>query len=211
MSDDAFLSRWSRRKRAATRDADHGPDAAVEPRISPDPAPDTATDRPEQAPDDAEIAALPPVESIAADTDITGFLRRGVPPLLRRAALRRRWRVNPAIRDYVDDAREYAFDWNAPGGGPGGGVVSQEEAAAIVARLFGPKPAREAASKVGQPGPPRPTSDPPPPDKAGPDPGSVEEVDAAPVAKSDAAPGGGDRAGRRHGGATPVWPPEGNA
>jgi len=45
-------------------------------------------------------ATLPPIESIDAQTDITVFLRSGVPEGLRLAALRRAWTVDPAIRDF---------------------------------------------------------------------------------------------------------------
>ena len=48
-----------------------------------------------------DIASLPPIESIDADTDVTAFLRPGVPPDLTRAALRRAWSTDPAIRDFV--------------------------------------------------------------------------------------------------------------
>jgi hypothetical protein len=45
-------------------------------------------------------AILPPIEAIDAHTDVTVFLRSGVPDELRRAALRRAWTVDPAIRDF---------------------------------------------------------------------------------------------------------------
>ena len=45
-------------------------------------------------------ATLPPIETIDAQTDITVFLQNGVPNELRRAALRRAWTVDPAIRDF---------------------------------------------------------------------------------------------------------------
>ncbi|HXW24514.1 MAG TPA: DUF3306 domain-containing protein [Xanthobacteraceae bacterium] len=61
---------------------------------------------------------LPPIESIDAGTDVRAFLRPGVPPDLARAALRRAWRADPAIRDFVGPA-ENALDFTAPGGVPG--------------------------------------------------------------------------------------------
>jgi hypothetical protein len=33
------------------------------------------------------------------------------------------WSLDPKIRDFVGDAREYAYDWNAPGGVPGYGPL----------------------------------------------------------------------------------------
>jgi hypothetical protein len=63
-------------------------------------------------------ASLPPIESIGADTDVSAFLRPGVPADLAQAALRRAWVADPAIRDFVGLA-ENAWDFTAPGGVPG--------------------------------------------------------------------------------------------
>src|SRR5262249_2877557 len=63
-------------------------------------------------------ATLPPVESIDGGTDVSAFLRPGVPAELTQAALRRAWSADPAIRDFVGLA-ENAWDFNAPGGVPG--------------------------------------------------------------------------------------------
>ena len=56
-------------------------------------------------------------------TDITGFLQKGVPEHLRNAALQQSWALDPAIRNYVNPALEYAYDWNTPGGVPGTGEL----------------------------------------------------------------------------------------
>jgi Protein of unknown function (DUF3306) len=45
-------------------------------------------------------AALPPITSIDAGTDIRCFLAPGVPAELTRAALRRAWVTDPMIRDF---------------------------------------------------------------------------------------------------------------
>jgi hypothetical protein len=128
---EGFLSRWSRRKDAARRG---------------EAAPDDTPDRPaEEARPDAEadaltpeeIAGLPKPEELTADSDITIFLRRGVPEALRNAALRRAWLLDPAIRDFAGHARDYDFDWNGPGGVPGGGALDPEEVAALARRVLG--------------------------------------------------------------------------
>jgi hypothetical protein len=121
--DDAFLTRWSRRKREARREQ-----APAEP-IQPVDDGEAAAPSSSAAPTEAEltpeeIAALPKIEELAPDSDISGFLRKGVPELLRNAALRRIWALDPAVRDYVGDARDYAYDWNVPGGVPGNGPLS---------------------------------------------------------------------------------------
>src|SRR5262249_1692804 len=63
-------------------------------------------------------ATLPPVESIDGGTDVSAFLRPGVPAELTQAALRRAWSADPTIRDFVGLA-ENSWDFNAPGGVPG--------------------------------------------------------------------------------------------
>ena len=46
-------------------------------------------------------ASLPTIESIGAESNIRAFLEAGVPGDLARAALRRVWSLDPAIRDFV--------------------------------------------------------------------------------------------------------------
>ena len=145
---DGFLSRWSRRKVAAQGPApDPMPDPM--PATAPDGVADTpsepdrdlrsvdgaADDPPVDDPvDDAYVAALPPVDSITASTDLRPFLRNGVPKALRNAALRRMWMADPVIRDHLDVARDYFWDWNAPGGVPGGGGTLAADAVARMVR-----------------------------------------------------------------------------
>jgi hypothetical protein len=81
---------------------------------------------------------LPPLESIDAATDITSFLRKGIPQELSRAALRRAWTADPAIRDFVGLA-ENAWDFNDPTAIPGFGPLdySAEQLDALVRRIVG--------------------------------------------------------------------------
>ena len=37
------------------------------------------------------------------------------------------WALDPKIRDYVGEARDYAYDWNTPGGVPGSGPVPWQD------------------------------------------------------------------------------------
>ena len=48
-----------------------------------------------------DAANLPPIDSIGAGSDILPVLASGVPADLTRAALRRAWSTDPAIRDFV--------------------------------------------------------------------------------------------------------------
>src|SRR5437899_465253 len=134
MSDEEFLARWSRRKREAKAAVDAPP--LTEPAETPDPAPSATAENPANA--EVDLANLPPVESITAATDITAFLRHGIPPELSRAALRRAWAADPAIRDFVGLA-ENAWDFNDPHAMPGFGPLdcSAEQLKALADRVVG--------------------------------------------------------------------------
>ena len=135
MSEEEFLSRWSRRKREArVGDAEQEP---AHPDAVSSPAPSAAPPA-EQAVTEIDPASLPPIESIEAVTDITAFLRKGVPEELSRAALRRAWSADPAIRDFVGLA-ENAWDFNDPNAVPGFGPLecSAEQLEALVRRIIG--------------------------------------------------------------------------
>jgi hypothetical protein len=81
---------------------------------------------------------LPKLEELTGSTDITAFLRKGVPEHLRNAALQKSWALDPAIRNYVNPALEYAYDWNAPGGVPGGGELGAGvDVARLVSQIMG--------------------------------------------------------------------------
>ncbi len=92
-----------------------------------------------------EIAALPPIEKLHAGSDIAGFLRKGVPLVLRNAALRRMWTVDPSIRDFVGEARDYSWDWNVPGGVPVSGPLSPTtDVQGMLRRIIGEEDASRA-------------------------------------------------------------------
>jgi len=71
-------------------------------------------------------ASLPSIESIVGDTDIVAFLRKGVPADLTRAALRKAWASDPAIRDFIGIA-ENQWDFNDPNAIPGFGPLAPTE------------------------------------------------------------------------------------
>jgi len=134
MSDEEFLARWSRRKREAKTAVDAPPPTqAGEP---PSPPPSATAVNPDDA--EVDLSSLPPIESITGGTDITAFLRRGIPPELSRAALRRAWAADPAIRDFIGLA-ENAWDFNDPNAMPGFGPLdySDEQLAALVGKIVG--------------------------------------------------------------------------
>jgi hypothetical protein len=144
MSDEEYLARSSRRTREAkaTVDAQQPPLAPVE---NPNPAPPDAAETAADA--ELDLSSLPPIESITAATDVAAFLRKGIPPELSRAALRRAWAADPAIRDFIGLA-ESAWDFNDPNAMPGFGPLdcSAEQLAALLDRVVGG--ARTAADQL---------------------------------------------------------------
>ena len=107
------LSRWARLKQAAKAQEEveavsRGAEAMGEPEAPFDPA------------------SLPSIESIMGDTDIVAFLRKGVPADLTRAALRKAWASDPAIRDFIGIA-ENQWDFNDPNAIPGFGPLTPTE------------------------------------------------------------------------------------
>jgi hypothetical protein len=125
MSDpEDFLSRWSRRKREASPEAE-----PVNPPAADEPAQDERTsgnasrlNSSASAEAAFDLTSLPPIESIDAETDISGFLSPGVPSELTRAALRRAWISDPKIRNFVGLA-DYGWDFNAAGSMAGFGPL----------------------------------------------------------------------------------------
>lgn len=131
MTEEEFLARWARRKRES-RSSVPAPETARP--ASEVPAPSAAA---EIVPE-VDLSSLPSIDSISAMTDITAFLREGIPRELTRAALRRAWTADPAIRDFVGLA-ENAWDFNDPNAMPGFGPLdcSQSELAALADRIVG--------------------------------------------------------------------------
>jgi Protein of unknown function (DUF3306) len=174
-----FLARWSRRKRQAAQ-------RPTQPESSPAAPEMPAAEAP--APD----SPLPPIESITAATDLKPFLTSGVPASLARAALRRAWTADPAIRDFVGLA-ENAWDFNAQDGVPGFGSLTVEDVRRLVAEL-----AREPDPVEPAPAPPTPV------------PASAAEPEPAPAVSNAAVQHEAVQqnpaplpSNRRHGGALP--------
>ena len=93
-----------------------------------------------------DLASLPPLQSITAGTDIRSFLASNVPLELTKAALRRAWVTDPAIRDFIGIA-ENQWDFNDPDAMPGFGPLR----AGDVPRLAGlgeTEQAREVATEA---------------------------------------------------------------
>lgn len=140
-SDDGFLSRWSRRKREAAQAETRADEPSVtrpltRPLAGPQQSgagshaesnPATAQSREALSPED-ELARfdpstfeipLPSLDDLKPGDSLKAFMQRGVPMVIRNAALRKMWALDPMVRDFRSEALDYAYDWNAPGGIPG--------------------------------------------------------------------------------------------
>jgi hypothetical protein len=108
MSDDDFLSRWSRRKRAVA-------DEAAETKAAAAPEP---VDEPKPETDEEETALLarlnlPVPESLGPGDDFSVFMQAGVPGFLRQRALRVLWKSNPVLAN-LDGLNDYDDDFTSP-------------------------------------------------------------------------------------------------
>jgi len=209
MSDrEGFLARWSRRKHAAgcerksvTSQSKH---ANAEPQA------DGTGAAPQNEPV-VDLAELPAIEAIDANSDITAFLAPGVPATLVLAALRQAWSADPAIRDFIG-LSENAWDFTAPAGVPGFGSLAVEDAQRLLA-LLQPDPETcldEAAAPISrgqtpevppmlENGPPAPPEG---PDSHPGDPRTHAEIAATPCESGKQQPSPQPKP-QRHGGALP--------
>jgi hypothetical protein len=151
---DGFLARWSKRKLAKGEPDE--PEPAPQRPAQPPADPMTAEPPPASPQNVAsaplDLSQLPAIESIDANTDITGFLRPGVPAELTRAALRKAWTSDPAIRDFVGLV-ENGWDFNDPDAIPGFGRIDAGDAARLLAQALEalPHPNAETATPEPQP------------------------------------------------------------
>jgi hypothetical protein len=143
--EETFIARWSRKKREAEGDTGAAPKApAPGDSNAPDEAdraagatslPQAKLGKPEDSP--VDLASLPPLESITAGTDIRAFLQSGVPADLAKAALRRAWAADPAIRDFIEIA-ENQWDFANPAALPGfGPLAAGDDVRQLVAQALG--------------------------------------------------------------------------
>jgi hypothetical protein len=150
-----FVSRWSRRKREAT-DENVPPEKTAAGKA---PEPTAPAESPNQgAPGlgtaaspvpEVDVSTLPSIESIDAGTDITAFMRPGVPAALRHAALRRVWSADPAIRNFMGPNENY-WDVAGPEGVPGFGDLDPNlDIKRLVSEVFGePAPVEDQAASA---------------------------------------------------------------
>ena len=125
---EGFLTRWSRLKRTGEASQTAG--------ILP-PDDGAAADTAAVAEPSLDLSKLPKIDDLTAGSDFKAFLQAGVPADLQRAALRKAWSLDPAIRDFVEVA-ENQYDWNVPDGVPGFGPLAPgTDIAALLKQAIG--------------------------------------------------------------------------
>jgi len=225
MSDEGFLKRWSRRKRAETPPPAHDAESAERP---PSNLPSQAEEGlsappprsgegqegvpqqargPQEKPDDEAVdpASLPPLESLGPDSDYTVFLKKGVPEALRIAALRKAWVSDPFIRDFRGPA-EYALDYTSAEFE----LRPTDDVAGMLDRIFPQQPTQSesaggaqadtpSAPAVREPSAPAIGANPAPSDLNLPQ----KQADARPLKTEPAGPQIAQKVRRKHGGAMP--------
>lgn len=209
-----FINRWSRRKREATGEDARPKKASSEGAVASRSDEETKPKPGElEAPGpEFDISSLPSIESISAETDITAFMRTGVPEALKHAALRRAWASDPVIRDFVG-LNENFWDAAGPDGIAGFGDLDPNlDVRRMVSELFGEAPRQDVPSESGAD---RVADSPIPPIEDAPEAANPQQVALAPAANvpqrnenaaaqtdsSESAPE--KKNPRRHGGAIP--------
>ncbi len=109
---EGFLSRWSRRKRQVEIEPPEPQERSEAGDIEP-----AGEAEPEAVDEELEANRLAAeaidIDSLGKDDDFTVFLKRGVPELLRRTALRKMWRTDPVFAN-VDGLNDYDQDFRNP-------------------------------------------------------------------------------------------------
>ena len=119
MSDDGgndnVFARWSRRKLSARLEEPARGDETPSPEVGSEEV-GAASQEPEAAETETDELEepLPRIEDLTAESDLSAFLRKGVPMALKSAAMRKMWSLDPGIRDCRGPS-EYAWDFNQPG------------------------------------------------------------------------------------------------
>jgi hypothetical protein len=178
MSDDNFLSRWSRRKIEARKGDVQAPEPAPAPASSSQVVPQQQTPPPPEP--------LPPLESLTPHSDFSPFMREGVDPAVKGRALKTLF-SDPALYP-MDGLDVYIDDYSKPDPLPEGWLEKLNQYAALDSHN---QPEREAeASKA-----PAIPATPPPTESAASSPvpvsgprssGSPSDTSAAPPAAPDA-------------------------
>ncbi len=203
MTDEHFLSRWSRlRSEAADAGRRKAPPPVAVPHAPPKPPPSELPPEPDPE--------LPSPSDLDGASDYRPFLRENVPLELRREALRRAWTSDAAISDFRGMA-DYDWDFNAPGYGLPSSADLAEKARDVLRAMNPPepsaerdedRPSRQATAESdgdgsSSAGPPELADDPSPP------PTAVDDLRATCGGSDPLKSAAPEPPRRRHGGALP--------
>jgi hypothetical protein len=103
------LQRWARKKAEASKPAEPLPPQSN----GPEPSPEERELAVNEALPEHEVLAkynLPDPDTLELGADITGFMRKEIPELLRRKALRALWKTNPVLA-VLDGLNDYDEDY----------------------------------------------------------------------------------------------------
>jgi hypothetical protein len=117
MTDEPFLSRWSRRKTQSRDDAEPVPPPPVSAEPVPKPVPAAAAE------------PLPPIESLTPESDFTGFMKPEVDEALKRRALRTLFQ-DPHF-NVMDGLDIYVGDYSKPDPLPEGWLAQLKQVARL--------------------------------------------------------------------------------
>jgi hypothetical protein len=109
MSDERFLSRWSRRKSAAKTASEAGTEGPTTDAVLAQAGTQSSLTRDAVPADaDTESQPLPPIDSLTPESDFTAFMKPEVDPALKRDAFKKlitdpRYNVMDGLDVYIDD------------------------------------------------------------------------------------------------------------
>jgi hypothetical protein len=154
MSDEGFLSRWSRTKHASAADAAGATADAVPAQAAASASPSSPLPRAESS-----TPALPPVESLTAESDFAPFLAKGVEEQVRRRALKTLFQ-DPRF-NIMDGLDVYIDDYSKPDPLPEGWLEKMNQMARLGEYREPDPEAEKAAAPDEQPTPDAPPEEPP--------------------------------------------------
>ena len=114
---EGFVARWSRRK---IEEKEPSNDTKIEvSKLEPSTPLETQSSQDVGDEGETNVDDLPDIETLNESSDYTPFMKDGVPEKLKRLALRKLWKSNPAF-GFIDGLDDYDEDYSAIG------IVAQE-------------------------------------------------------------------------------------
>lgn len=109
-SEENFISRWSKRKRAVEQEEVQAEKAETPAQAVPE---EQLPVEDEESKANREAAEAVNIDELVYESDFSLFLRRGVPAALKKQAMRKLWTSNPILAN-LDGLNDYEEDFNNP-------------------------------------------------------------------------------------------------